>query len=126
MKRLRNELGAAAVEFALVVPVLFSLLFGIVEFGHIFNAQIQVTAAAREGARSMALSNSVTTAQATTVAAAPGLNPLLTSAQIVIAPASCGVGSNTTVTVNYTVPSITGLFSTGITIKGTSVMRCGG
>jgi len=47
--------GAAAVEFALVLPLLVVLLLAIVEFGLVFNAQLGVTYAAREGARMAAI-----------------------------------------------------------------------
>jgi Flp pilus assembly protein TadG len=43
--------GAAAVEMALVLPVLLFLLMGIIDFGRMFNAQIQLSQAAREGVR---------------------------------------------------------------------------
>lgn len=53
--RLRSgsEEGAAAVEFALVVPLLLLILFAIIEFGAAYNAQIIVTNAAREAARAV-------------------------------------------------------------------------
>ncbi len=51
----RNEDGAAAVEFALVLPVLILLVFGIIEFGFVFNRWLGVTHAAREGVRSLSL-----------------------------------------------------------------------
>ncbi|MEV4642317.1 TadE/TadG family type IV pilus assembly protein [Actinoplanes sp. NPDC049548] len=47
--------GAAAVELALVLPLLLLLLFGIIDFGRALNAQITLTEAAREGARAAAL-----------------------------------------------------------------------
>jgi len=47
--------GAAAVEFALLLPLLLLLLFGIIDFGRALNAQITITQAAREGARLEAL-----------------------------------------------------------------------
>jgi Flp pilus assembly protein TadG len=50
VKRKRDR-GAAAVEFALVVPVLLMVVFGIIDFGRMLNAQLQVSEAAREGAR---------------------------------------------------------------------------
>jgi Flp pilus assembly pilin Flp len=43
--------GAAAVEFALLLPLLVLLLFGIIEFGFAFSTRIQATNAAREAAR---------------------------------------------------------------------------
>jgi Flp pilus assembly pilin Flp len=47
----RRENGAAAVEFALLLPLLVLLLFGFIQFGLAFNARIQATNAAREAAR---------------------------------------------------------------------------
>lgn len=43
--------GAAALEFALILPVLVLLVCGIIEFGFVFQAQLALTHAAREGAR---------------------------------------------------------------------------
>jgi len=48
---IKNEKGASAVEFALILPILIILVFGIVEFGIAFNNYITITHAAREGAR---------------------------------------------------------------------------
>ena len=47
----RGEEGAAAVEFALLLPLLVLLLFGLIQFGAAFNTRIQATNAAREAAR---------------------------------------------------------------------------
>ena len=47
----RDQQGAAAVEFALLLPLLVLLLFGMIEFGFAFNTRIQATNAAREAAR---------------------------------------------------------------------------
>ena len=46
-----REQGAAAVEMALILPVLLIVVFGIIDFGSLFNAQISLTQAAREGVR---------------------------------------------------------------------------
>lgn len=50
-----EERGAAAVELAIILPILLTLLFGIVEFGRAYNASIVVTHAAREAVRRVAL-----------------------------------------------------------------------
>ena len=47
----RDESGANAVEFALVLPILIVLIFGILFGGLLLNQQLSVTQAAREGAR---------------------------------------------------------------------------
>ncbi len=46
-----GDRGAAAVELALILPVLLLLIGGIVDFGRAFFAQIIITNAASEGAR---------------------------------------------------------------------------
>jgi Flp pilus assembly protein TadG len=56
LPRLRRHLerGQAIVEFALVMPVLVILLFGVVFFAMAFNLQMVLNGAAREGARAWA------------------------------------------------------------------------
>jgi Flp pilus assembly pilin Flp len=55
----RDERGAAAVEFALILPVIIMLLFGIIELGRAWNVKQVLTDAAREGARVAAVNNSI-------------------------------------------------------------------
>lgn len=57
--------GVALVEFALVAPLLFLLLFGIVEFGWAFSQNLDVRQAAREGGRLAVVNYSVTTTSCT-------------------------------------------------------------
>jgi Flp pilus assembly protein TadG len=48
---LKDQTGASAVEFAIILPVLLALIFGIIEFGlYLFNQHI-MTNAVREAAR---------------------------------------------------------------------------
>ncbi len=49
--RRKGEKGQSLVEFALVAPIFFLVLFAIVDFGMAFHAWITVTNSAREGAR---------------------------------------------------------------------------
>jgi hypothetical protein len=51
IKNLSGEKGASAVEFAIILPVLIMLVFGIIQFGVAYNKYISLTHAAREGAR---------------------------------------------------------------------------
>ena len=48
---LRAEQGAVAVEFAIILPVLMLLAFGIVDFGHYWYMSHVMSDASREGAR---------------------------------------------------------------------------
>jgi Flp pilus assembly protein TadG len=50
-RSLRSEGGQAAVEFALVLPLLLVLLLAIIEFGIAFSNYVTLTDAARVGAR---------------------------------------------------------------------------
>lgn len=54
-RRRGTDSGAAAVEFALVLPLLLLILFGIIDFGRAYNMQISMTQAAREGVRVLAV-----------------------------------------------------------------------
>lgn len=49
--RRKGEKGQSLLEFALVAPIFFLVLFAIVDFGMAFHAWITVTNSAREGAR---------------------------------------------------------------------------
>lgn len=51
LRKRRCDRGAAAVEFALVLPVLLLLVLGAIDWGYFFFVQQVVTNAAREAAR---------------------------------------------------------------------------
>jgi Flp pilus assembly protein TadG len=128
----RRDRGAAAVELALVLPILLLVIFGVIDFGRMLNAQITLTQAAREGARWAALGQSGVPARVT--AAAPGLNGVSTT--VTACPANPAVGANATVTATYRFSFITpfGAISTllggsspgSLTLHSTAVFRCGG
>jgi len=129
--------GAAAVEFALVSGVLVILLVGIIQFGFLFFQWVELTHAAREGVRWVALeypAGSVSTPGTVRYKAAqssPGLE--LTDANIVVSPEDPGigdVGDAATVTVTYSVPVFTplmqGIFGTSdgtFLLSSTATMR---
>ncbi len=49
--RINNQKGASTVEFAIVVPLLLLILFGIIEFSILLYDKAMLTNASREGAR---------------------------------------------------------------------------
>jgi Flp pilus assembly protein TadG len=53
--KIRSQKGAAVVEFAVVLPLLLLIVFGIVEFGFLLYNQAMLTNASREGARTAIL-----------------------------------------------------------------------
>ena len=52
-----NDRGAAAVEFALVVPILLMILFAIITFGFLLAQELAIENAARQAARYGAVEN---------------------------------------------------------------------
>jgi len=57
----RKRRGAAAVEFAIVAPLFFLLVFGMIEYGRMVMVQQVITNASREGARRAVLDGATTT-----------------------------------------------------------------
>jgi len=54
----KRRWAAAAVELAIVTPILLTMLFGIIEYGWLFTVRQALTTASREGARTAALPGS--------------------------------------------------------------------
>jgi Flp pilus assembly protein TadG len=119
-----RERGAAAVELAILLPVLILILLGTMEFGRAFNAQTSLTAAAREGARVMAITKDPADAKTKAIAAAISLSPSPTVVDVT--PCSTSpVGQQTTVTITYQLSTLTGIAGP-FTMRGKGVMLCGG
>ncbi len=55
----RRARAAAVVEFAVVLPLLLTILFGIIEYGWVFMVRQSLQTAAREGCRLAVLQTSV-------------------------------------------------------------------
>ena len=81
----RGQQGAAAVEFALVLPIMLLLLFGLIQYGYYFYSMQAGSSAVGDAARRIAVGNCTTTAQvqtllknklgpATTASSASGIN----------------------------------------------------
>ena len=103
-RRLACEKGAELVEFALVLPLLLLLLFGIMDFGLLFQRYEAVTNAAREGAR---------------IAVLPGYAQADVEARVTQYLAAAGLKS--TPSVAYTAPQAMGVGGACVTITGVTV-----
>jgi Flp pilus assembly protein TadG len=57
LRRRRDTKGAAAVEFALVAPILFTVMFGIIQYGMWFNDSLNTRQGVREAARMGVVAN---------------------------------------------------------------------
>lgn len=85
---IRSQKGQSMTEFALVLPILVVLLFGVIQFGIVFNNYITLTDAVRAGARKGAVGRRLPNPNAATVQAVrdastdlkqPDLNVTVTS-----------------------------------------------
>jgi Flp pilus assembly protein TadG len=123
----RNERGAVMVEFAIVMPLLLLLVFGIIEFGRGYNVKVQLTGSVREAARELALGGSNAEARQAVRDAAPGVSPAVADSDIAITrcPAD-GSDGNAVVTVTYDLDALTPLVPDGeLRLTARGVMRCG-
>lgn len=123
MKRWQSQRGAAAVEFALVLPLLLVIMLGIIEFGRAYNAQISLTHAARESVRTMAITNNWEQSMTAGRSAAPALEP--GKMTFMASPTACSANSTVTVTITYPLQTITN-FVNNMTLTGKAAMRCNG
>lgn len=121
-----RDRGAAAVEFALVLPILLLLVIGILEFGRAYHVQTTLSNAARDGVRVMALQNDPVAASAAVRSAAGGL----AIKKIDVEPTNCAPTDSTptaTVIVTHEFGLISGLLPLDdFTLTGKGSMRCNG
>lgn len=122
-RRTSAERGVAAVEFALLTPLLVLFLLGIIEFGQGYNTKITLTHSAREGVRALVVGNDPE-------AAAEGTAPQLDPAQLNVMSDTCDsttAGDPVSVTVTYPYSYDIPFFgSASVTMTETATMRCGG
>ena len=113
-RRRRRTRGQALVEFALVIPVFFLVLAGIMDFGYLLYSRMTVINAAREGARAGAVIDATTIPAIVPSVVAGAAGGLSVSTNVVCVPiksvGSCNFSSATSskpgdgvkVTVTYT------------------------
>lgn len=96
--------GAAVVEFAIIAPLFFMLVFGIIEFGRALMVQQILTNASREGAR-RAILEGVDEDEVKQVVNEYLTNASVTGTSTAVSPSNLGaVGKGTAVTVTVSVP----------------------
>lgn len=132
-----GEKGAAAVEFALIVPIFLVLVLGIFEFGRGFNIQVSLSEAAREAARYAAIhyadaDYTDADAQNAGIDAAPSVDLQVEDVDVAYDAGACSPGNNVVVTVTFNTTYMTGLpglvpgIPSDLSISARGVMRCGG
>lgn len=99
---IRSEQGQTMAEFAIVLPVLVVLLFGVIQFGILFNNYVTLTDAVRAGARTAAVSrNDANPTGATTAAVRTSAADLNQSSLGVTVSSGWAPGTDVTVTATY-------------------------
>jgi Flp pilus assembly protein TadG len=148
----RSERGTALVEFALIAPLLFFLVFGIIEFGRALNYYNNLTQLAGQGARAAIVSrNPDSTAVGTANANCPANNQTIqcqiaktfptdnelkngisvclgnlnTSTNVISAPTAAQktIGAPVTVRTKFPFQFLTNLFGASITLTSTQTER---
>jgi Flp pilus assembly protein TadG len=125
-----KERGAAAVEFALILPLLLFLLFVLLDFGWIFNQQLAITSASREAARFYAIHWNDTDVLLPDDAEARAEGFVDTALSFSYGSGCTGdEDDEISVTVSTPVTDITGLVAgilDGASLSATGTMRCSG
>lgn len=128
-RRPKRVRGAAAVEFAVVSPVLFLLIFGMLDVGRAVMVQNLMTNAARDGARTAILSDATASDVAAQVekylaeSSVPGVTVTVSPNPL----SSAAIGDPVTVTAQVPFDNVSWLpsswFFKGVTLDATVVMR---
>lgn len=123
--RTRHELegdrGAAAVEFAVLLPLLVLIIGGIIDLGFMLNAEISLTHSAREGVRVEAIGTGDPVAAATDAFVAPATSSF--SAGVTEACGGGGARARLVTQATYD-PFILPIGARGLSSE--AVMRCNG
>ncbi|MBM7831991.1 Flp pilus assembly protein TadG [Agromyces cerinus] len=133
MRTREKERGAAAVEFALVFPLVIMLLLTVIEFSRLWNIQATISDAARVSARYAAIharDDGFTVQDAKDQATAiPGMF-LWSSATIEVTVACDDDGGKATSTISVSPGSMSEWFSTALgdpmELQAEGEMPCGG
>jgi len=119
-----SQRGTAAVEFALVLPIVLAIVLALVQVGLLVRDRLLVESAVRSGARTAAVEPGEDAIRAAVLRAAPALDP----AVLTVSTARAGVrGDPVTVSVSYVaairVPFVTWLFPSGVSMRAEATDR---
>lgn len=112
---LRDERGQTMVEFALVLPILLVILFGIFQFGALYNDYVTLTDASRVGAREAAVSRRDSCPSCSAEAAARGSASGLTPSKLTVSVTATSWTPGGSVTVEARYPYAVNLL--GVVVK---------
>lgn len=131
LRRVGGDHGATLVEFAILAPLLFVIVFGVIEFGYTFAQLLDVRQGAREGVRlfsvnyqaspsqtGTAQTSYITSATCDRMSFGPGANVSWST--------SGAAGDGVTVTVRKPIQQLTGFYATildGKSVSSTVTMR---
>jgi Flp pilus assembly protein TadG len=119
-----RETGTAAVEFALVLPIVLLVVLALVQTGLLVRDRLLVEAAARAGARAAAVADDGSAIRSAAVAAAPSLDEGALSVSVDRAGSR---GAPVTVAVRYAsavrVPFVEWLFGSSVGMAATTTAR---
>lgn len=119
--------GQAAVELALILPVLVLLLLGMLQVGIVLQDYLQLQQAVEQGARAASLGASDTAIQQTVDQSAPSLSPQALTVTVTPPASDRLSGSDIevqgTYSISISIPLLTPLLGGQLQISSQSVMR---
>lgn len=126
----RRRRGAAVVEFAIIVPIFFLMVFGMIEFGRMVMVHQLLSGAAREGARQAIVNGATASAVEQTVRdflTATSIDGEAASVTVSPDPATATTGIPVTVAAGIDFETVSWLpspfFLQGQTLNAASTMR---
>lgn len=124
---INNNRGQAIVEFVLIIPLVFLLIFALLETGRFVHAAYEVEHGSREGARMGAIGGSDSDIQTAVFQSISGLDATLVTVEMTPAGSVRGSGDRLDVVVTYKFSPITPfvgmIFSNEMNVTGQTSMR---
>lgn len=122
--RVRGQSGTAAVEFALVLPIVLAIVLALVQVGLLVRDRLLVESAVRSGARTAAIEPGDDAVRAAVLRAAPALDESAVSLAVIRPGAR---GEPVTVALTYVaairVPFVAWLFPSGVSMHAQATDR---